>query len=119
MVFESVIVDILNKYLKPYVQRLDSSQLNLGVWKGAPYTTVITARLDLFIELYQLFNWLLFDPQRFDPPLWMISWIVFDSQKMISPCPNRCEKKQPGNEATCTQAVFQLDHGRGDYLRMP
>jgi len=37
MVFESVIVDILNKYLKPYVKRLDSSQLNLGVWKGMKY----------------------------------------------------------------------------------
>ena len=34
MVFESVVVDILNRYLKPYVKRLDTSQLKVGVWKG-------------------------------------------------------------------------------------
>ena len=34
MVFESVLVDILNRYLKPYVKKLDSSQLKLGAWKG-------------------------------------------------------------------------------------
>lgn len=34
MVFESVLVDVLNKYLKPYVKKLDTSQLKIGVWKG-------------------------------------------------------------------------------------
>ena len=34
MVFESVVVDILNRYLKPYVKKLDTSQLKVGVWKG-------------------------------------------------------------------------------------
>ena len=32
--FESVLVDVLNKYLKPYVKKLDTSQLKIGVWKG-------------------------------------------------------------------------------------
>ena len=34
MVFESVLVDILNRYLRPYVKRLDPSQIKVGVWKG-------------------------------------------------------------------------------------
>ena len=34
MVFESLVTELLNKYLKPYVKRLDTSQLKLGVWKG-------------------------------------------------------------------------------------
>ena len=39
MVFESVLVDILNRYLRPYVKRLDPSQIKVGVWKGmwCPY----------------------------------------------------------------------------------
>ena len=34
MVFESMLVDILNRYLRPYVKRLDPSQIKVGVWKG-------------------------------------------------------------------------------------
>ena len=34
MVFESVVIELLNRYLKPYVKRLDTSQLKVGVWKG-------------------------------------------------------------------------------------
>ena len=34
MVFESVVVELLNRYLKPYVKKLDTSQLKVGVWKG-------------------------------------------------------------------------------------
>ena len=34
MVFESLLVDILNRYLKPYVKKIDSSNLNIGVWNG-------------------------------------------------------------------------------------
>ena len=34
MVFESLLVDILNRYLRPYVKHLDTSQLKVGVWKG-------------------------------------------------------------------------------------
>ena len=32
--FESILADILNRYLKPYVKKLDTSQLRLGIWKG-------------------------------------------------------------------------------------
>lgn len=29
-----MLVDILNRYLRPYVKKLDPSQMKLGVWKG-------------------------------------------------------------------------------------
>ncbi|XP_051002167.1 intermembrane lipid transfer protein VPS13A [Acomys russatus] len=35
MVFESVVVDVLNRFLGDYVVNLDKSQLSLGIWKGA------------------------------------------------------------------------------------
>ena len=35
--FESILADILNRYLKPYVKKLDTSQLRLGIWKGKKY----------------------------------------------------------------------------------
>ncbi|XP_014254768.1 vacuolar protein sorting-associated protein 13 isoform X2 [Cimex lectularius] len=34
MVFESILVDMLNKYLGQYVENLDSSQLKVGIWGG-------------------------------------------------------------------------------------
>nr|XP_045011553.1 vacuolar protein sorting-associated protein 13A isoform X2 [Jaculus jaculus] len=35
MVFESVVVDVLNRFLGDYVVNLDKSQLSLGIWQGA------------------------------------------------------------------------------------
>uniref|UniRef100_A0A671EWW7 Vacuolar protein sorting 13 homolog A n=1 Tax=Rhinolophus ferrumequinum TaxID=59479 RepID=A0A671EWW7_RHIFE len=35
MVFESVVVDVLNRFLGDYVVNLDTSQLSLGIWGGA------------------------------------------------------------------------------------
>uniref|UniRef100_A0A8C9J8R2 Vacuolar protein sorting 13 homolog A n=1 Tax=Piliocolobus tephrosceles TaxID=591936 RepID=A0A8C9J8R2_9PRIM len=35
MVFESVVVDVLNRFLGDYVVDLDTSQLSLGIWQGA------------------------------------------------------------------------------------
>ncbi|XP_014442114.1 vacuolar protein sorting-associated protein 13A isoform X2 [Tupaia chinensis] len=35
MVFESVVVDVLNRFLGDYVVNLDTSQLSLGIWRGA------------------------------------------------------------------------------------
>ncbi|ERE78409.1 vacuolar protein sorting-associated protein 13A [Cricetulus griseus] len=35
MVFESLVVDVLNRLLGDYVVNLDKSQLSLGIWKGA------------------------------------------------------------------------------------
>ncbi|KAL6083989.1 hypothetical protein STEG23_002508, partial [Scotinomys teguina] len=35
MVFESLVVDVLNRFLGDYVVNLDESQLSLGIWKGA------------------------------------------------------------------------------------
>ncbi|KAJ8307900.1 hypothetical protein KUTeg_014547 [Tegillarca granosa] len=34
MVFESLVVDLINKYLGDYVENLDRSQLKLGIWGG-------------------------------------------------------------------------------------
>lgn len=34
MVFESIVVEILNKFLGDYVENLDSSQLKIGIWGG-------------------------------------------------------------------------------------
>lgn len=34
MVFESYVVDLLNKYAGQYLENLDSSQLRLGIWGG-------------------------------------------------------------------------------------
>ncbi|KAL1140357.1 hypothetical protein AAG570_000289 [Ranatra chinensis] len=34
MVFESLVADLLNKYLGEYVENLDKSQLNIGIWGG-------------------------------------------------------------------------------------
>lgn len=35
MVFESLVVDLINKYLGDFVENLDKSQLKLGIWGGA------------------------------------------------------------------------------------
>lgn len=34
MVFESLVVDVLNRFLGDYVVNLDCSQLKLGIWGG-------------------------------------------------------------------------------------
>lgn len=34
MVFESLVADLLNKYLGEYVDNLDRSQLKIGIWGG-------------------------------------------------------------------------------------
>lgn len=34
MVFESVVADLLNRFLGDFVDNLDASQLNIGIWGG-------------------------------------------------------------------------------------
>lgn len=34
MVFESVLVQVLNSVLGDYVENLDTNQLNVGIWGG-------------------------------------------------------------------------------------
>lgn len=34
MVFESLVADLLNRFLGDFVDNLDSSQLNIGIWGG-------------------------------------------------------------------------------------
>lgn len=51
MVFESLVVDLLNKYLGPYVKNLDPSQLKIGIWGGMNNNTVFAD-----FVLVQIFN---------------------------------------------------------------
>ncbi|XP_049821668.1 intermembrane lipid transfer protein Vps13-like isoform X2 [Aethina tumida] len=45
MVFESVLTYFLNKYLGPYVENLDTNQLNVGIWGGnVEFTDLILKR---------------------------------------------------------------------------
>lgn len=34
MVFETLVADVLNRFIGQYVENLDSSQLNIGIWGG-------------------------------------------------------------------------------------
>lgn len=34
MVFESIVVDVLNRILGDYIENLDSKQLSIGIWGG-------------------------------------------------------------------------------------
>lgn len=34
MVFETLVVDLLNRFLGDYVENLDASQLSIGIWGG-------------------------------------------------------------------------------------
>ena len=46
MVFESLLVDILNRYLKPYVKKIDSSNLNQSRhWDSGKTLSVTTCSL--------------------------------------------------------------------------
>lgn len=36
MVLESVVADLLNRFLGDYVENLNKSQLKLGIWGGKP-----------------------------------------------------------------------------------
>lgn len=44
MVFESVVVDVLNRFLGDYVVNLDTSQLTLGIWGGNETATAPLSR---------------------------------------------------------------------------
>lgn len=43
MVFESIVVELLNRYLGNYVENLDKNQLKIGIWGGK-------LRVELFID---------------------------------------------------------------------
>ncbi|PIO63009.1 hypothetical protein TELCIR_15408 [Teladorsagia circumcincta] len=43
MVFESLVADLLNRFLGDFVDNLDASQLNIGIW-GAKFSIVTKAR---------------------------------------------------------------------------
>lgn len=37
MVFEGILVEILNTFLGDYIENLDKEQLSLAVWSGKPW----------------------------------------------------------------------------------
>ena len=41
MVFESLLVEVLNRFLGPYVKNLDASQLKVGIWGGGQYLEAV------------------------------------------------------------------------------
>uniref|UniRef100_H2ZR31 Uncharacterized protein n=1 Tax=Ciona savignyi TaxID=51511 RepID=H2ZR31_CIOSA len=51
MVFESLVVDLLNKYLGKYIENLDASQLKLGIWGGDAVLENLLIKSDVLKEL--------------------------------------------------------------------
>jgi len=49
--FETILADILNRYLKPYVKKLDTSQLRLGIWKGKMFQAPLNISCEALILL--------------------------------------------------------------------
>lgn len=41
MVFENVVADLLNRFLGSYIDNLNASQLNIGIWGGIYYLNFI------------------------------------------------------------------------------
>lgn len=48
MVFESVVAEILNRFLGDYVENLDHSQLKIGIWGGKSNTRAVFFCIDVF-----------------------------------------------------------------------
>ncbi|CAG5116191.1 unnamed protein product, partial [Candidula unifasciata] len=52
MVFESIVVELINKYLGEFVEDLDKSQLSIGIWSG----DVVLKKLNLKESALDHFN---------------------------------------------------------------
>ena len=48
MVFESIVAEILNRFLGDYVENLDRSQLKIGIWGGKSNMRVVFFGVDVF-----------------------------------------------------------------------
>ena len=60
MVFESYVVDLLNKFAGQYLENLDSSQLRIGIWGGGSIVASCTSFcLDRVLNLLFLKQYLL------------------------------------------------------------
>ena len=58
MVFESLVVDLINKFLGDYVENLDRSQLKLGIWGGKILEKpVFVARFENWCWMMQMRVW--------------------------------------------------------------
>lgn len=40
MVFESIVADLLNRFVGEYVENLDKTQLKIGIWGGKSFALV-------------------------------------------------------------------------------
>ncbi|XP_065917560.1 intermembrane lipid transfer protein VPS13A-like [Dysidea avara] len=52
MVFESLVVNVLNQFLGPYIKNLDASQLKIGIWNG----DALLERLEIKENAFSQFN---------------------------------------------------------------
>ena len=67
MVFESLVADLLNKYLGQYVKNLDASQLKIGIWGGKNLNILdfdCTFQNNLCAALYSFSNTRIFKVKR-------------------------------------------------------
>ncbi|KAK6631305.1 hypothetical protein RUM44_005831 [Polyplax serrata] len=51
MVFEAVVVELLNRFLNQYVENLDTSQLKIGIWGGDVVLNDLKIKTTLFDDL--------------------------------------------------------------------
>lgn len=51
MVFESIVADILNRYLGDYVENLDRKQLKIGIWGGKLTIFLFWFRVENFLAI--------------------------------------------------------------------
>ena len=52
MVFEGVLVDVLNHFLRPYVKNLDASQLKIAIWSGERQIERLLQQRSRFLSAY-------------------------------------------------------------------
>lgn len=56
MVFESLVSDLLNRFIGDYVENLDKSQLKIGIWGGKHTTTIWSKRYDVCLNVSSQFS---------------------------------------------------------------
>jgi len=56
MVFESLVVDLVNRFLGDYIDNLDKSQLSLGLWGGVSRSIFMCVRLIYTLLVLRLFQ---------------------------------------------------------------
>jgi len=52
MVFESLVVDLVNRYLGDFIENLDKSQLKIGIWGGRCHCLVSLSPFDFVSDSF-------------------------------------------------------------------